>query len=527
MIQHTPKISVIVPVFNTEKYLSACLDSILSQSMADFEIIAVNDASTDDSPRILAHYAERDSRIRIVHHERNKGLLAGRLSGIRAAEGKYIMFLDSDDCFIPGVLKNVLKTAEKTGADIVNFPMELRLRSGSGRGKLVKYSRPCKYALHGRDVFQKYFEEDVCSWMLCQKLFLTELCRKTAEYIPDRFCLMGEDFCFYTICSFFAEHYEPVNKPGYIYYIDSGISSGQKTTLEKFLDRQSPVQALCNIRDFLLKQGVFEKYASAFHHQEPRVFEEHWMRWMRYLPDKDRTTAFNALFRQYDQCALFMTMRRFFSGRDEHILERMTGEDPEPVSCPEKLNNPCMNPVLQNTDISTGRWEEWKQLITADHCDAVILPPDENAERLFWDIRAIRNAGAAAVCRKEKHYLDTLNSHGVKSWLIEDRILRQASFVLTSDEESAKWYRKRNCHAGTSLDRILPPQKDAEISALMSALEKSELISAYYRIDPSADGETFVPFFRKLDHLFRKLPAGFRKNFFSFCGKAYDKICGY
>ena len=143
------------------------------------------------------------------------------------------------------------------------------------------------------------------------------------------------------------------------------------------------------------------------------------------------------------------------------------------------------------------------------------------------DIRAIRDAGAAAVCRREKPYLDTLEQQDLKHWLIEDRVLRHASIILTPDEVSAKWYRKRNCSAGISLDKVQPPRRCLQTSARMLALEKSELHSAYYRIDPSADGETFVPFFRKLDHLFRKLPAGFRIPFFGFLSKTYNRLCGY
>ena len=110
---------------------------------------------------------------------------------------------------------------------------------------------------------------------------------------------------------------------------------------------------------------------------------------------------------------------------------------------------------------------------------------------------------------------------------MEDRVLRQAAAVLVPDADSVEWYRKRNCHAGISLDHIRPPQRCPQTSVRMLALEKSELKSAYYRIDPSADGETFVPFFRKLDHLFRKLPAGFRKRFFGFLGKTYNRIFGF
>ncbi len=526
-----PKISVIIPVYNTEKYLSECLDSVLSQSLKDFEIVAVDDASTDGSARILAEYAVRDPRIRIVTHERNKGLLSVRLTGVRAATGKYLLFLDSDDIFLPRFLDALWNTAEKHHADIVHFPLRILDRERRLPPRLLrlaeKKSRPYAHELRGREVFRKYFVEHACGWSAVQKLYLASVCRKAAEYIPDQFCIMGEDFCFYTVCSFFAEHYVPMKRSGYVYFMDSGISSGQKTTQERFLGRQSPVPALKIVRSFLERPEVPKEYRVAFSRQEPKVLAEQFMRWMRHLPDSCRTAAFNAFFRQYDTICLFAALREFFTGRDEHFLELLTGEDPESPSCPEKFNCVAENPSLQNPEISAARWQEWKQLIRENHYDGVILDPDRDPDRLFWDIRAVRDAGAAAVFRKDKPYLDTLERQGLKTWLIEDRIIRQASLVLVPDEASVEWYRKRNCHAAISLDHILSPEKCPETSALMLALEKSELRSACYRIDPSDDGETFVPFFRKLDRLFRKLPAGFRKKLFRRLAEIYNRICGY
>lgn len=531
MAESTPKITVIVPVFNTEKYLPACLDSVLSQSLKDFEIVAVNDASADNSAEILKEYAAKDRRIRIISHERNKGLLSVRLTGVRAAAGKYLLFLDSDDIFLPGFLDALWNTAEKHQADIVHFPLQVRDRNHQLPPRMLrlaeKKSAPYAHELHGREVFHQYFVEHAYGWSAVQKLYLTELCRKAVEFIPDQFCIMGEDFCFYTVCAFFAEHYVPVKRSGYVYFMDSGISSGQKTTLEKFLGRQSPVPALKIVRSFLERPEVPEEYRTAFSRQEPRVLAEQFMRWMRYLPDSDRDVAFNAFFRQYDPGCLFAALREFFTGRDEHFLELLTGEDSEPVPCPEKFHHLAENPVLNHTEISIGRWREWRQLIRENHYDGVVLAPDADMDRLFWDIRAIRDAGAAAVCRREKPYLFALDSQGLKAWLIEDRVLRHASMILTPDEVSAEWYRRRNCHAGIALENVLPPRRCGRTSALMLALEKSELICARCRIDPPDDGETFVPFFRKLDHLFRKLPPGFRRKIFGFLGRTYNRICGF
>ena len=102
----TPLISVIVPIYNVEEYLSGCLESILSQNFSDFEIICIDDGSTDESGSILEMYASKDSRIRTVHQE-NKGLSSARNVGLDMARGEYIAFCDSDDYYHPDFLKKL------------------------------------------------------------------------------------------------------------------------------------------------------------------------------------------------------------------------------------------------------------------------------------------------------------------------------------------------------------------------------------------------------------------------------------
>jgi glycosyltransferase involved in cell wall biosynthesis len=90
-------INIIVPVYNTATYLPQCLDSLVNQTYRDIEIICVNDGSTDNSPDILKAYAERDSRILVIHQE-NLGLSDARNKGLESARGEWVMFVDSDDC---------------------------------------------------------------------------------------------------------------------------------------------------------------------------------------------------------------------------------------------------------------------------------------------------------------------------------------------------------------------------------------------------------------------------------------------
>lgn len=118
------EISVVVPVYNVQKYLSYCLDSILSQEGVVFEVICVEDCSTDASKEILREYALKNQKIRTIFHDKNKGLSASRNDGIYAAKGKYIWFVDSDDSIVKDALRKLYYIAESNHVDMVSFGME-------------------------------------------------------------------------------------------------------------------------------------------------------------------------------------------------------------------------------------------------------------------------------------------------------------------------------------------------------------------------------------------------------------------
>ena len=115
-----PKLSVIIPVYNTEKYLGKCLDSVCNQTLSDIEVICINDCSTDNSLNILRDYAQKDSRIKIIDFKENKGAAIARNLGIDEANGEYIAFLDSDDYpETSEFYEKLYLKAKETGADVV------------------------------------------------------------------------------------------------------------------------------------------------------------------------------------------------------------------------------------------------------------------------------------------------------------------------------------------------------------------------------------------------------------------------
>ena len=119
MNQNIPAISVLIPVYNVEEYLEECVESVLNQSYQDFEIILVDDFSTDKSRDICESLKARDSRIHTIYHASNKGVSAARNTCLRAAIGKYIAFIDSDDLVKPDYLKEMYEIAEQADADVV------------------------------------------------------------------------------------------------------------------------------------------------------------------------------------------------------------------------------------------------------------------------------------------------------------------------------------------------------------------------------------------------------------------------
>ena len=113
-------VSVIIPVYNVEKYLARCIQSVCGQSYQGLEIILVDDGSKDKSGVICDEYAERDGRIKVIHKE-NGGLGDARNAGVEKAEGKYLLFVDSDDRIHENLVRDTVETAEKNQADMVIF----------------------------------------------------------------------------------------------------------------------------------------------------------------------------------------------------------------------------------------------------------------------------------------------------------------------------------------------------------------------------------------------------------------------
>lgn len=151
-----PKISVIVPVYGVEQYIERCVTSLFEQTFKDVEYIFVDDSSPDDSVFILksvmSRYPERECQVKIVHHEINKGLTSARNSGLRAANGDYIIHTDSDDWMEPTFLENMYDSAINNNADLVYCDFWFQYKN-----KRVLYNAP-QWTSDKQDFLKKYIK---------------------------------------------------------------------------------------------------------------------------------------------------------------------------------------------------------------------------------------------------------------------------------------------------------------------------------------------------------------------------------
>ena len=117
----SPKFTIIIPVYNCEQYVGRCLDSVLRQDYGNYEIICIDDCSTDSSLSILKEYGRKDKRITVIESEVNAGALGARRKGVLEAKGEYIIFIDSDDYVANNLLSFAEKTTNELGKDIIQY----------------------------------------------------------------------------------------------------------------------------------------------------------------------------------------------------------------------------------------------------------------------------------------------------------------------------------------------------------------------------------------------------------------------
>lgn len=328
-METTPKVSVIIPVYNAEKYLRQCLDSVLVQSLKNIEIICVDDASTDSSLQILEEYKNKDSRLNVHTLEKKSSALVARKKGILLSSGEYILFIDSDDYIAQDTCENIYNKIVLENVEILHFSSviencgNLALERIKMNEKLLK---PYEQRLEASAVFETCFLKQSYGFTLWNKLFSSKLCKTAVSYIDDDFLPKAQDLYFYFVISYFAKSYLGWNSPPYYHYcFGRGITGSNTITLETFERYCRQVDVVQKLYDFSLKQNIADKTEKVIERYRNQWLDECIQMWISDIDMNIAKEAVRMLWKYWDTSIVIERIaNRYWYSRDK-VARRIGG----------------------------------------------------------------------------------------------------------------------------------------------------------------------------------------------------------
>jgi len=257
-----PEISIIVPVYNTCDYLRRCVDSILSQTFSSFEVILVDDGSTDSSATICDEYAQKNGRVRVVHTQ-NGGQASARNLGVKIAAGKYISFVDSDDSIEPEMYQLMHDKAEASNLDLVICDLICINEEGIAKSSVAIVEDEIIH-IKSYGVMNYIFENILSSkheLSSCNKLFCRQIIHNNNIWFPQTKEAIYEDAFFFMKYIFFTNRIGFVDKPLYNYYRDRQGSSSRQKRLDRL---EYYIAMVKELQDYLVSKNMYIEYKELF-----------------------------------------------------------------------------------------------------------------------------------------------------------------------------------------------------------------------------------------------------------------------
>lgn len=239
-----------MPVFDDEASVSAALESALAQTLAEIEIICVDDASTDGTAAVIESFAARDARVRLIRHERNRSAFQSRRTGILAARAPYVLFLDGDDELAPDAAHRAYAEGEASGSDIVGFGVTVVEKDGRTGGAYEIRLQPKHAALEGAEVLGGLFPlGKQAQGQLWRYLFRTGLLRDAYALLPDDLVLPRvNDLPLMFLAAALATTFSSVPDKLYRYHFGRGGSGHRVDTIERAQFYTSAIDSITSIR---------------------------------------------------------------------------------------------------------------------------------------------------------------------------------------------------------------------------------------------------------------------------------------
>lgn len=258
MPRHRTTVSIVMPIFNGERFLRSSLDSLLAQTFQDFEVICVNDGSTDLSESIINEYAERDSRVKTVN-QANGGVASARNAGIENAEGRYLLFCDDDDLFASNMLEAMVGTMERNNADIC-IPNGYKLDMADNE-RVVDFNFINTKFLPEKECFSP---RDAGKYLLnfptffIYKMYRLSFVREHGVFFDAR--RAEEDALFFTQALLLSERITVVKDRLFYYRVNAGDSVSDLIYQQDIL---AGYESMLTVKALMMEYGMYED--AAFH----------------------------------------------------------------------------------------------------------------------------------------------------------------------------------------------------------------------------------------------------------------------
>lgn len=293
-MNYSKKLSIIIPVYNTEAYLKRCIDRVVAQTYKNVEIIIINDASTDKCCEIIKEYIKKDNRIIYIEHKERRGFFCSKIEGVKKATGEYTTFLNSDDYVSIDFYRTLMINIQENNSDIAMGKTILEDENGNRKIFNLLDSKH-HFTLKGEEIFENFLNQKGISfdWQSTwNKIYKKELWNKALPYYDEikENNVMTEDIYFSIILLYFAKKLTFTQNDGVFYCQKKTIlTADQKSKSQKLKMKIYDVKRTFDfIKSFLVKVNKYEKYEEKYNEWRA-VYKDIWKRDLEnyYLLDKE------------------------------------------------------------------------------------------------------------------------------------------------------------------------------------------------------------------------------------------------
>lgn len=314
-----PKMSVIVPVYNTAAYLEEALESLRVQTLEDAEFILVDDCSTDESPAIMAAYVQKDARFIPVTLSRNSERHMARKAGVEAARGRYLLFMDSDDALAGcDALAALYDDMQAQDADVLQFGMKIEGEPDTHQATIAwfrEHGRPCLQRIEGsaRELLDMVFVGRRWIHNLWGKVFRAQIVKKAFAAAADERLSNAEDLYEYFLITYFSRSYAGIDgRDYYVYHYGRGAAGQKNVSLAYFSGLCSRHKVIGILRAFLEERKEAAAYEDMLQIMDQRFLRSTILTWKNRISRTESEAAFSLMCNAWTCEKVALQMEEFF-----------------------------------------------------------------------------------------------------------------------------------------------------------------------------------------------------------------------